>query len=171
MPVRLDGLTCLAALVLVLGPLPNAQSHNDASASPTATKEMARMHATGSFDVKLTPQAAAPGIETAALSRMTIDKQFQGDLAAASLGEMLAIRTQVQGSAGYVALERVTGTLHGRTGSFVLQHSGTMDRGTSSLVLTVVPDSGTGELTGLRGAMTIEIDNGKHSYTMDYVLP
>jgi hypothetical protein len=171
MPVRLDGLACLAAFVLVLGPLPNAQSHDDAAASQTATKEMARMHATGSFNVKLTPQAAAPGIETAELSRMTIDKQFQGDLAAASLGEMLAIRTQVQGSAGYVALERVTGTLHGRTGSFVLQHSGTMDRGTSSLVLTVVPDSGTGELTGLRGVMTIEIDNGKHSYTMDYVLP
>lgn len=169
MPVRLDGLAWLAALVLVLGPLTNAQSHNDAS--PTAMKEMARMHATGTFDVKLTPQAAAPGIETAGLSRMTIDKQFQGDLAAASLGEMLAIRTQVQGSAGYVALERVTGTLHGRTGSFVLQHSGTMDRGASSLVLTVVPDSGTGELTGLRGAMTIEIDNGKHSYTMDYVVP
>lgn len=129
------------------------------------------MHASGSFDVKLTPQPAAPGIENAELGRMTIDKQFHGDLVAASLGEMLAIRTTVQGSAGYVALERVTGTLHGRTGSFVLQHSGTMDRGVSSLALTVVPDSGTGELAGLRGAMTIEIDQGKHRYTMDYVLP
>jgi len=129
------------------------------------------MHARGSFDVKLTPQPAAPGIETAELGRMTIDKQYHGDLIAASLGEMLAIRTGVPGSAGYVALERVTGKLHGRVGSFVLQHSGTMDRGASSLALTVVPDSGTGELTGLRGAMTIEIDQGKHSYTMDYVLP
>ena len=129
------------------------------------------MHATGSFDVKLTPQPVAPGIETAELGRMTIDKRFSGDLVAASLGEMLAIRTGVPGSAGYVALERVTGKLHGRVGSFVLQHSGTMDRGASSLALTVVPDSDTGELTGLRGAMTIEIDQGKHSYTMDYVLP
>ncbi len=100
------------------------------------------MHTTGSFDVKLTPQTAAPGIETAKLDRMTIDKQFHGDLAAASLGEMLAIRTEVQGSAGYVAMERVTGSLHGRKGSFVLQHSGTMNRGVSLLALTVVPDSG-----------------------------
>ena len=129
------------------------------------------MHATGSFDVKLTPQTAAPGIESAKLGRMTIDKQFHGDLAAASLGEMLAIHTEVQGSAGYVAIERVTGSLHGRKGSFVLQHSGTMNRGVASLALTVVPDSGTDELTGLRGSMKIEIDHGKHSYTMDYVLP
>lgn len=129
------------------------------------------MHATGSFDVKLAPQPAAPGIETAELGRMTIDKRFSGDLVAASLGEMLAIRTGVPGSAGYVALERVTGTLHGRTGSFVLQHSGTMDRGVSSLALSVVPDSGAGELAGLRGSMTIEIDQGKHRYTMEYVLP
>lgn len=129
------------------------------------------MHATGSFDIKLTPQPAAPGIETAGLGRMTIDKRFSGDLVATSLGEMLAIRTGVPGSAGYVALERVTGTLHGRTGSFVLQHSGTMDRGVSSLALSVVPDSGAGELEGLRGSMTIEIDQGKHSYTMEYVLP
>jgi hypothetical protein len=84
---------------------------------------------------------------------------------------MLAIRTETQGSAGYVAIERVTGVLHGRKGSFVLQHSGTMNRGVSSLAVTVVPDSGTDELTGLRGAMTIEIDHGKHSYTMDYALP
>ena len=129
------------------------------------------MHATGSFDVKVTPQTAAPGIETAKLGRMTIDKQFHGDLAAASLGEMLAIRTEVQGSACYVAMERVTGKLHGRKGSFVLQHSGTMNRGVSLLTLIVVPDSGTDDLTGLSGSMTIEIDHGKHSYTMDYVLP
>jgi len=129
------------------------------------------MHATGSFDVKLTSQTAAPGIEAANLGRMTIDKQFHGDLVASSLGEMLAIRTKTQGSAGYVAIERVTGSLHGRTGSFVMQHSATMNRGVSSLAVTVVPDSGTDELTGLRGSMTIEIDHGKHNYTMDYVLP
>lgn len=129
------------------------------------------MHATGTFDIKLTPQTATAGIETAKLSRMTIDKQFQGDLTAASLGEMLAVRMDAHGSAGYVAMERVTGTLHGRKGSFVLQHSGTRNRGVSSLQLTVVPDSGTGELTQLSGSMTIEIEHDKHRYTMDYVLP
>jgi hypothetical protein len=116
-------------------------------------------------------QTAAPAIEAAKLGRMAIDEQFNGDLVAASLGEMLAIRTATQSSAGYVAIERVTGSLHGRTGSFVMQHSGTMNRGGSSLTVTVVPDSGTDELTGLRGSMTIEIDHGKHNYTMDYVLP
>ncbi|EMD1305830.1 DUF3224 domain-containing protein [Serratia ureilytica] len=129
------------------------------------------MHATGTFDIKLTPQTATAEIETAKLSRMTIDKQFHGDLTAVSLGEMLAVRMDAHGSAGYVAMERVTGTLHGHKGSFVLQHSGTMNRGVSSLQLTVVPDSGTGELTQLSGSMTIEIDQGAHRYTMDYVLP
>ncbi|WP_317205786.1 DUF3224 domain-containing protein [Janthinobacterium sp.] len=129
------------------------------------------MHATGSFDITLTPQTAAPAIADAKLGRMTIEKQFHGDLEAASLGEMLSVRTEVQGSAGYVALERVTGTLHGRKGSFVLQHSGTMSRGAASLVLSVVPDSGSEELIGLSGAMSIQIDQGKHSYTMDYLLP
>ncbi|AWC81877.1 DUF3224 domain-containing protein [Serratia marcescens] len=129
------------------------------------------MHATGTFDIKLTPQTATAEIETAKLSRMTIDKQFHGDLTAASLGEMLAVRMDAHGSAGYVAMERVTGTLHGHKGSFVLQHSGTMNRGVSSLQLTVVPDSGTGELTQLSGSMTIEIDQDTHRYTMDYVLP
>ncbi|EPH7221353.1 DUF3224 domain-containing protein [Serratia marcescens] len=129
------------------------------------------MHATGTFDIKLTPQTATAEIETAKLSRMTIDKQFHGDLTAASLGEMLAVRMDAHGSAGYVAMERVTGTLHGHKGSFVLQHSGTMNRGVSSLQLTVVPDSGTGELTQLSGSMTIEIDQDTHRYKMDYVLP
>jgi hypothetical protein len=134
-------------------------------------KGVCKMHATGTFDIKLTPQTATAEIETAKLSRMTIDKQFHGDLTAASLGEMLAVRMDAHGSAGYVAMERVTGTLHGHKGSFVLQHSGTMNRGVSSLQLTVVPDSGTGELTQLSGSMTIEIDQGAHRYTMDYVLP
>lgn len=129
------------------------------------------MQAAGQFDIKLTPQPPAPGIEPAGLGRMTIDKQFDGDLVAHSLGEMLAIRTAVPGSAGYVAMERVEGSLNGRKGSFVLQHSGTMNRGASSLVLTVVPDSGTGELEGLAGAMTIEITSGKHYYNFDYQLP
>jgi hypothetical protein len=129
------------------------------------------MQANGPFDVKLTPQPAAPGIEPANLGRMTIDKQFHGDLEAISLGEMLSAMGQVQGSAGYVAIERVTGTLHGKQGSFMLQHYGIMDRGAPQLTITVVPDSGTDALAGLRGTMQIQIEDGKHSYVFDYTLP
>jgi Protein of unknown function (DUF3224) len=123
------------------------------------------MHnAHGEFEVKLLPQSAAD----APVGRMSIDKQFHGDLEATSRGEMLAFMTAVKGSAGYVAMEHVTGALHGRTGTFVLQHSGTMTRGAQQLSVTVVPDSGTGELQGLTGRMTILIDAGKHSYDFDY---
>ena len=129
------------------------------------------MQATGPFDVKLAPQPPAPGIESANLGRQTIDKQFHGDLEATSLGEMIAAMGGVQGSAGYVAMERVTGVLHGKRGTFVLQHTGIMDRGAPGLVITVVPDSGTDALTGLTGTMTIQIEQGKHSYVFDYDLP
>jgi hypothetical protein len=122
-------------------------------------------HASGTFEVKLTPQ------ESANIGRMSIDKQFHGDLEATSKGEMLSVMTDVKGSAGYVALERVTGTLHGRSGSFVLQHSGTMTRGEPQLSVTVVPDSGTGELTGLAGALTIKNVEKQHFYAFDYALP
>lgn len=128
------------------------------------------MQANGQFDVTLAPQPHAPGLEQANLGRMTIDKQFQGDLEATSLGEMLSAMGQVQGSAGYVAIERVTGTLHGRRGSFVLQHRGVMDRGVPELSVTVVPDSGTEALSGLSGSMQIRIEEGKHYYTFDYML-
>jgi uncharacterized protein DUF3224 len=123
-------------------------------------------HAAGNFDVKLVPQPDADP----ALSRMSIEKQFHGDLDAASQGQMLAAGTAVKGSAGYVAIEKVTGSLHGRTGSFVLQHNATMNRGTPSLTIAVVPDSGTGQLTGLTGAMNIVITDGKHFYEFDYTL-
>jgi hypothetical protein len=101
---------------------------------------------------------------------MSIDKQFHGDLEATSKGQMLAISSDVKGSAGYVAMERVTGMLQGRTGTFALQHSGTMTRGVPQLIITVVPDSGTGELVGLSGKMTIDIVDGKHSYDFEYTL-
>jgi hypothetical protein len=128
-------------------------------------------HASGTFDVKLTPQVAEDGAD-ASLARMTIDKQFHGDLEGTSKGVMLASSaTIVKGSGGYVAMERVTGTLKGRAGSFVLQHSGTMTRGTPQLSVTVVPDSGTGQLEGITGSLTIKIDGGKHSYEFDYTLP
>jgi hypothetical protein len=124
-------------------------------------------HATGTFEVKLTPQAT----DAAGLGRMAIDKQFHGDLEAVSKGEMLSAMTEVKGSAGYVAMERVTGRLGERSGSFVLQHSGSMDRGAASLAVTVVPDSGTGQLAGLAGKMAIVIEGGKHSYEFEYTLP
>jgi hypothetical protein len=133
--------------------------------------EAMTMQASGPFEVKLAPQPPGEGIESANLGRMTIDKQFHGALEARSLGEMLAAGTAVEGSAGYVALERVTGTLDGRKGSFVLQHTGTMDRGVPSLSVTVVPDSGTGELAGLRGTMDIRIEQGRHAYAFAYTLP
>lgn len=139
--------------------------------APAHALEPKTMHAAGTFDVKLSPQPPAPGIEAAGLGRMTLDKQFHGELEGHSLGEMLAVQTGVEGSAGYVALERVTGTLGGRHGSFALQHSGTMERGAASLMVTVVPDSGTGELKGLSGAMTIRIEQGRHYYAFDYRLP
>jgi hypothetical protein len=128
-------------------------------------------HASGSFDVKITPQPKDDYADGATLGRMTIDKQFRGDLTGSSRGQMLSAGTPVKGSAGYVAIEAVTGTLAGRAGTFILQHSGTMDRGAPSLTLTVVPDSGSGELTGLTGSMQIDIAAGKHSYRFDYVLP
>jgi len=127
-------------------------------------------HASGPFDVKLTPQQPDSEVAKAAnLGRMTIDKQFHGDLNATSKGEMIAAQTQVKGSAGYVAIERVTGTLKGLGSSFALQHSATMTRGVPDLSIIVVPDSGTGELKGITGKMDIIIaPDGKHSYTFDY---
>jgi len=126
--------------------------------------------ASGTFEVKLIPLASHDNAEAAALGRMSIDKQFHGDLEAASKGEMLTAGTDVKGSAGYVAIERVSGTLHGRSGTFVLQHSGTMTRGAPHLTVTVVPDSGTGQLVGLAGKMEIQIADEKHSYDFEYTL-
>jgi uncharacterized protein DUF3224 len=134
-------------------------------------KEAVVAHAKGTFDVKLTPQAKGEGDEGSNLGRMSIDKQFHGDLEGTSKGEMLSAMTSVQGSAGYVAIEQVTGTLHGRSGTFLLQHSGLMTRGTPELTIVVVPDSGTGQLAGLTGKMTINIADGKHSYDFEYTLP
>ncbi|MHB1225393.1 MAG: DUF3224 domain-containing protein [Gemmatimonadaceae bacterium] len=126
--------------------------------------------ARGTFDVSLAPQPIEDSAEPATLGRLAIAKQFRGDLEAGSVGQMLSAGTGVKGSAGYVAIERVTGTLDGRSGSFVLQHSGTMDRGAPQLSVIVVPDSGTGELVGLSGSMTIDIDGGEHSYRFTYTI-
>jgi Protein of unknown function (DUF3224) len=134
-------------------------------------KEMIVMtRASGTFEVQLKPQAPDENTEDITLGQLSIDKQFQGDLEASSKGQMLTAGTGVQGSAGYVAIERVSGTLHGRSGSFVLQHSGTMTRGAAQLTVSVVPDSGTGELVGLAGTMAITIADGKHSYDFEYTI-
>jgi hypothetical protein len=128
--------------------------------------------ARGPFDVKVTPQSTDAGADGSTLGRLTLEKQWHGDVEATSKGEMLSAMTAVKGSAGYVAIERVTGTLNDRRGGFVLQHLGTMTRGAQQLSIAVVPDSGTGELVGLSGTMKIIIaPDGKHSYELEYTLP
>jgi len=133
------------------------------------------MHATGPFEVKLNVLEQYNKAEGAGVGRMSIDKMFHGDLQASSQGEMLTAMGTVQGSAGYVAIERVTGTLRGRSGSFALQHSSTMARGKPSQSILVVPDSGTGDLAGLEGSMTIVIADHdgqrKHFYEFEYSVP
>ena len=129
------------------------------------------LSAAGPFDVTVNPE---PSYEAAGggnvLGRMSFSKQFHGELDATAVVQMLSAGTAVKGSAGYVAIELVDGRLGGREGTFVLQHSGSMNRGAASLSVTVVPDSGTGELAGLAGAMTIDIVDGKHFYRFDYTL-
>lgn len=124
----------------------------------------------GTFDVQLTPQALFDTSADALLGRLSIDKRFHGELEATSKGEMLSAGTGIKGSAGYVAIEKVSGSLQGRTGTFVLMHVGIMNRGTPSLSVSVVPDSGTEELSGLSGTMNILVESGKHSYTFEYTL-
>ena len=129
------------------------------------------MQAKGTFDVNLQPLASyATGSEGTSLGRMSINKTFHGDLEATSQGEMLTALTGIEGSAGYVAIEQVTGTLDGRSGTFVLQHFGTTTSQENFLILEVVPDSGTGELAELLGEMSIQIENEKHYYVLDYDL-
>jgi hypothetical protein len=139
------------------------ESRNEAPAA-------AATRASGTFDVKLTPLATEEAKEGASLGRMSIDKQFHGDLEGTSQGEMLTAGTPVKDSAGYVALERVSAKLQGRTGTFALQHSGLMNRGAPQLTITVVPDSGTGDLKGIAGTMMIRIHEGKHFYDFNYTI-
>jgi len=156
---------------------PAQDSRRDPSTSSgqagSATDKEGRVthHAAGPFDVKLTPDPFADKAVDSTLGRMLIEKQFHGDLDGTSKGEMLTVATSVKGSGVYVAVERVTGTLQGRKGSFALHHTGIMTRGTPELKITVVPDSGTEELEGIRGSMMIKIEGGKHSYELEYSLP
>lgn len=127
-------------------------------------------YASGPFDVKVTPQDDKS--DDPLLARMTLDKQYHGDLEGVGKGQMLTASTEVKGSGAYVAIEKVSGTLEGRSGSFVLQHTGTMTNNTPQLTITVVSDSGTGQLKGIAGKMTIIVAaGGKHSYDFEYTLP
>jgi len=129
------------------------------------------MQARGTFIVTLLPLEQNALLQGTPLGRMSIDKQFDGDMIGSSKGEMMAIRSPVEGSAGYVAMECVTATLHGRAGSFALQHNGVMTRGEPQLTVTVVPDTGTEQLAGIKGILRIIIEGGKHFYEFDYELP
>lgn len=124
----------------------------------------------GEFEVSRSIEPTCDMGDGAVVGHYRIDKRFHGDLDGGSVVHMLATGTDTPGSAAYVAIERVSGVLQGRTGTFFLQHNGIMARGAPTLSLTVVPDSGTGELVGISGAMAIDITEGKHYYTFDYVL-
>jgi hypothetical protein len=154
-------------LAIVLG-LTLACLAISAGASESIQKEVT-MTARGTFEVKMTPQPPDDGAG-GGFDRLFGDKQFHGELDAVSKGQMLAVRTAVEGSGGYVALELVTGKLNGRRGSFVLQHKGTMSKGVYNMNVTVIPDSGTDELVGIAGTMTIIIEGSKHSYNFEYTL-
>lgn len=127
--------------------------------------------AKGRFTVQMTPQSEPSTADGVSLGRMSLDKRFEGDLEGTGQGAMLTALTPVTGSAGYVAIERVTGSLAGRAGSFVLQHSGRMDRGAQQLSVEVVPDSGTGALAGISGRLAIDVVEGEHRYSFEYALP
>jgi hypothetical protein len=157
----------LAVLLCALAFAPAASSAIAQEKKPAPMPQ----HATGTFDVKNSPLPSDDATGGAAIGRFALDKQFHGDLEAASKGQMLGAGDPSTGTAGYVAMEYVTGTLHGRSGSFALQHFGTMEGGKFDLNVAVVPGSGKGELAGIAGTMKILIANGKHSYEFDYTLP
>jgi hypothetical protein len=164
-------LCALASIFLSAGLLPCAGAQTHSASGQHKKDKLMAMHAEGSFDVKSTLLPADDATTGTSIGRVALDKQFHGDLDAASKGEMLGAGNPATGTAGYVAMEQVTGTLHGKSGSFALEHKGTLEGGKFEPNVTVVPGSGTGELTGIAGDMTITIAAGKHSYSFDYTLP
>jgi hypothetical protein len=154
----------LAAIVvtMILSTTFHAQANQKATPMPT--------HATGPFEVKVTP--IDDESEDPTLGRLALDKQYHGDLEGTGKGQMLTAGSPAKGAGGYVAIEKISGTLNGRTGSFVLQHSGTMTNNKPELTITIVPESGAGQLEGIAGKMTIKVSpDGKHSYDLEYTLP
>lgn len=169
---RCAGMGVLTAVCLLVGGGPALSVQTLSRVSNAVQREGAvTTHIRGTFDVKLTPRTSDDNTQDATLGRMSIDKQIHGDLEATSKGTMLTAGTALKDSGVYVAIERVTGTLGGRGGSFTLHHTGIMNRGAQSLAITVVPDSATGQLEGLAGTMTITIVDGKHFYDFEYTLP
>jgi uncharacterized protein DUF3224 len=174
--MRLQGGVVVAAAgaicaVIALGAITYARARANAPIKSAAQGAIVTERASGTFDVKLAPIGEPDKADGLTLGRYTLDKQYHGDLEASAKGTMLTAGTEVKGSAGYVAIERVTGALKGHKGSFVLQHNGTLTRGTPQQNIVVVPDSGTGQLTGLTGKLTVIIESGSHSYEFDYSLP
>ena len=163
---------CAIASVLLSAPhrsdsimWPATHAHVQQVPSPVET-----MHARGTFDVKITPLPVDDYTDATSLGRMTIDKQFSGDLVGTGKGQMLTGMSGVKGSAAYSAIERFTGSLAGKHGTFVMQHTGIMTRGAQSLVITIVPDSGTEELAGISGTLAIIIEGKQHSYDLEYTI-
>lgn len=169
MSIRGRALSLLAALLAGSSVSAQSAAPEEAPVAFCADEASAVGEATaqGEFSVAMMPMESA----AAAIDSVTLSKSYSGDLIGDATGLMLAIRTPVEGSAGYVAMEMVTGTLAGRRGSFALQHSGILDAGSPALTISVVPDSGAGALTGLRGSLKIDIRDGKHYYCLRYTLP
>jgi hypothetical protein len=159
--------TAILSLLLAAGSIATQAQSTAPSTKPPAMSDIAR----GEFVVKLLPLAFEGQANGSKMGRMSIDKTITGDLVATTKGQMLSAMTEVKGSAGYVAIESVEGALKGKKGTFVLQHTGTMNQGHPSLSVTVVPDSGTDELVGLAGQFNIVIASGRHSYEFTYTLP
>lgn len=159
----------LLLLTLLAGATADAQT---STAAPGAGKAatMTRQ-AKGTFDVKVVPISTVDALDTGGFGRLALDKKFHGDLAGTSVGQMIATGDGTSGSGGYVALEKVTGTLHGHSGTFVLMHNGTMTPKSMELRINVVPESGTGELAGLEGTFKIIIEGKQHFWEFDYTLP
>lgn len=160
MLTKLSRLASALALIIVLALF----NHVDAAESSEGNRIMHTV--SGKFEVNMQPQTD----EAFSVGRMTIDKSYNGDLSAVGKGQMLSHMTDVKGSAGYVAIEHINGSLNGKSGSFVVQHSGTMVRGEQSLTIAIIADSGAGELSGIAGNMHIDITDGQHFYTLNYTL-
>ncbi len=129
------------------------------------------MNVTGTFEISMKAEPPYDTVDGVNLGRASFDKRFSGPLQATSVVQMLSARTPVENSAGYVAVERIVGMLEGRSGSFVVLQTGLMNRGEQSLTITIVPDSGTGELAGISGKMNIRIVDRQHHYELEYALP
>lgn len=170
----------VVALVMLLPALRLAEArrpHMQIAPNTQAAKNISQkaapvtMHASGEFSVQVTPDGENDKAEGSTLGRMLLSKQLHGDIEGTSKGQMLTAGTDVKGSGAYVAMERITGTVKGRSGSFALQHSGTMSAAGLFLNIAIVPDSGSGQLTGIAGKMNITVAGGKHSYDLEYTLP